>query len=211
MSEGTDKCKLSFASSPNSWRKLVIERDNYICQVCRKKGESSSLEAHHIIPLELIEKHEKLCPLALLIANGMAVHRNCHPEKGMALGQQKAEDLLRQMLGEDNWEILESHIFGDFLENEEEVDTSEELLKSDGDELDNRDEVLDGLYIGLYVDELLEDMQRKYRNAVKRRLIALGLDNIANWSREQIIEAKSYKQSPEPWQNRVNAIKTAIA
>jgi len=203
-----NECKPIFASSFNNWRELVIELDNYTCQICGKKGESGSLEAHHIIPLAFIGKNEKLYPLGLLIANGMAVHKNCHPEKGMTFGKQVAEDLLRQMLGEKNWEILESIILDYPSEAEEDLYSSENTFEDRSEELNSPAEVL-FYYIAGDVEELLEQIQRKYQSIVKRRLLALGLDNIAEWTREQIIEAKACELNTERWQFSADRIKTA--
>lgn len=199
-----NECKPSFASSLNNWRKLVIQQDNYTCQICGKKGKSSSLEAHHIVPIEFIQKHQKLYPLAFLIANGMTVHKSCHPEKGRALGEQEAEDLIRVLMGEETWKIVGSlGILDDFIEDDEEVDSSDGVLDY------SAHDIVDDIAVELI--DLEEEIKHKYRNTVKRRLLALGLDNMANWTREQITEARSYKPNPGIYQKRINIIKTYIA
>jgi len=33
-----------------AWKKNVKERDDYICQICKKKLEGRSCHAHHILP-----------------------------------------------------------------------------------------------------------------------------------------------------------------
>lgn len=34
----------------DAWKKRVKERDNYTCQVCKKKLSSKNCHAHHILP-----------------------------------------------------------------------------------------------------------------------------------------------------------------
>ena len=209
-----NECKPIFASSPANWHKLVIELANYTCQICGKKGESDSLEAHHIIPLAFIEKHEKLYPLAFLIANGMAVHKNCHPGKGRLMGEQEAEEQLHLLLGEETTRILGSLGFFESYSGSVEDMESPGLLESsssfeDIEELASFDEVL-GDDIILDLIGLQAEMAQKYRKTVMRRLLALGVENVHNWTREQIMAATSYRPYSEKWQYTINRIKTAI-
>lgn len=52
------------------WRKAVSQRDNYVCQLCAKKG--GSLEADHIKPFW--KYHE----LRLELSNGRTLCEKCH-------------------------------------------------------------------------------------------------------------------------------------
>ena len=53
-----------------TWTKLVKERDGYICQDCRKKGDSLTLHAHHIKPSALGGKN--------VLENGITLCDPCH-------------------------------------------------------------------------------------------------------------------------------------
>jgi 5-methylcytosine-specific restriction endonuclease McrA len=53
-----------------NWRKSVLKRDNYICQLC-KKGDCE-LHAHHILP------KRKFWDLREDIQNGITLCRSCH-------------------------------------------------------------------------------------------------------------------------------------
>lgn len=52
------------------WRKLVFERDEYICQECKIKG--GYLEAHHIKPFSLFPD------LRFVLENGITLCKTCH-------------------------------------------------------------------------------------------------------------------------------------
>lgn len=57
------------------WRKAVFERDNYTCQICKKrnkKGISVYLEADHILSFELYPQ------LRFVISNGRTLCKECH-------------------------------------------------------------------------------------------------------------------------------------
>ena len=56
------------------WRKLVLERDNYICQHCERhcKKHEKGLAAHHIKP------YATYPDLRLEVSNGLTLCRQCH-------------------------------------------------------------------------------------------------------------------------------------
>lgn len=55
------------------WRKLVMQRDNWLCQECLRQGRiTPATEAHHKIPLE--ERPD----LALNVDNGEGLCWDCH-------------------------------------------------------------------------------------------------------------------------------------
>jgi len=59
------------------WRKKVFERDNYICQKCKKrskKGERIELHPHHILNFS---NHEDL---RFIVDNGVTLCVECHQE-----------------------------------------------------------------------------------------------------------------------------------
>ena len=53
-----------------NWRRMVLYRDNYACQICEKVG--GLLEVHHIIPFA----HNK--KLRFNLDNGITMCRDCH-------------------------------------------------------------------------------------------------------------------------------------
>jgi 5-methylcytosine-specific restriction endonuclease McrA len=55
------------------WRRLVMQRDNWLCQECLRHGRiTPATEAHHKIPLE--ERPD----LGLNVDNGEALCWDCH-------------------------------------------------------------------------------------------------------------------------------------
>ena len=59
------------------WRRLVMQRDNWLCQECKRKGRTPippATEAHHIISIE--ERPD----LALDVDNGEGLCWTCHEE-----------------------------------------------------------------------------------------------------------------------------------
>lgn len=52
------------------WRRIVFERDNYVCQICKKRG--GMLHAHHI------KEFSKSPELILDLENGITVCVKCH-------------------------------------------------------------------------------------------------------------------------------------
>lgn len=56
----------------NTWKKDVLKRDNYTCQLCGKTGEETILNVHHI---ERYADNEKL---RTDINNGITLCCNCH-------------------------------------------------------------------------------------------------------------------------------------
>lgn len=62
-------------SAHRRWRRLVMQRDNWLCQEClRNKRITAATEAHHKIPIE--ERPD----LALDVDNGEALCWHCHEE-----------------------------------------------------------------------------------------------------------------------------------
>lgn len=60
------------------WRREVFERDNYICQDCKKSGSKvGRLEPHHIIPIRVLIKNNQL-NLIYEVSNGKTLCRECH-------------------------------------------------------------------------------------------------------------------------------------
>lgn len=55
-----------------NWAKEVLERDNYICQMCGRKFRKNFLHAHHIKALSGYPS------LALDVLNGLTLCKNCH-------------------------------------------------------------------------------------------------------------------------------------
>lgn len=53
----------------NEWRKAVLERDNYTCQLC---GNKERLETHHIVPILIVP--ERIFDLS----NGQTLCYECH-------------------------------------------------------------------------------------------------------------------------------------
>ena len=55
------------------WRQLVMQRDNWLCQECLRRGKiTPATEAHHKIPLE--DRPD----LGLDVSNGEGLCWNCH-------------------------------------------------------------------------------------------------------------------------------------
>lgn len=55
------------------WRKLVMQKCNWLCQECKRNGKiTPATEAHHIIPLD--ERPD----LGLDVDNGEALCWDCH-------------------------------------------------------------------------------------------------------------------------------------
>jgi 5-methylcytosine-specific restriction endonuclease McrA len=61
-------------SSPQyqEWRKTCLERDGYLCQMCRKKTFKCYLEVHHI------KKWSKNLSLRFDATNGITLCKKCH-------------------------------------------------------------------------------------------------------------------------------------
>ena len=71
------------------WRKSVFERDNYTCQICKKRG--GKLHPHHHLP------KSKFPELANSIHNGQTLCEDCHkqtPTYGNQCSHIKREDFL---------------------------------------------------------------------------------------------------------------------
>ena len=54
------------------WRKAVLERDNYTCQICGASGPDVELHAHHIQPFKEYKE------LRFDVDNGETLCRDCH-------------------------------------------------------------------------------------------------------------------------------------
>ena len=62
-----------------NWRKLVFERDGYICKKCNKKN--TYLQAHHI------QNFSENLELRFVISNGITFCKNCHKLFHMRFGR----------------------------------------------------------------------------------------------------------------------------
>lgn len=65
----TDEDRKRHRSGINTWRKLVLKRDDYTCQVC---GSTESLIAHHL------DGYKDNSALATDVDNGVTVCKGCH-------------------------------------------------------------------------------------------------------------------------------------
>lgn len=86
--------KIRNSSKYKRWRKLVFERDNYICQKCGKKG--CYLHAHHI---EHFADNEKRI---FDLKNGITLCRECHsrlPKHRRVLTRLEKEKIRKKLLG----------------------------------------------------------------------------------------------------------------
>ena len=66
------------------WRKSVFERDDYTCQICRKRSSKNNhvyIVADHIKPYALFKE------LRLDVSNGRTLCRGCHYKHGAVLNQ----------------------------------------------------------------------------------------------------------------------------
>ena len=74
------------------WRRLVFERDNYICQDC---GSKEKIEAHHKKSLQVILmennihtlKEAKDCQELWKVGNGITYCRKCHIKNDKYIGR----------------------------------------------------------------------------------------------------------------------------
>jgi hypothetical protein len=91
----TDVAKGAFAPSLAAWHRMVLYRDNYICQKCGKKitkqwkqsgqRKLATNKGHHIISQSLADQCERR-ELKTLLANGIAYCSGCHWEEHRRLG-----------------------------------------------------------------------------------------------------------------------------
>lgn len=65
-----ERVRLCNTKQYKDWRKSVYQRDDYICQICFKRG--GSLEAHHI------KSWAKYPELRFEVHNGQTLCKNCH-------------------------------------------------------------------------------------------------------------------------------------
>lgn len=72
------------------WRKLVMQRDNWLCQECLRHGNiTPATDAHHKKTLEDYPW------LALDVDNGEALCRSCHEDTKMFKNKTKLRDGVR--------------------------------------------------------------------------------------------------------------------
>lgn len=64
------KTKLRLATKYKEWRKEILENDNFVCQICKKRG--GKLHAHHL------KKWNKYPKLRFDIHNGITICKECH-------------------------------------------------------------------------------------------------------------------------------------
>jgi len=57
----------------NTWRITILDRDNYTCQICKRK--SGVLHVHHIKPFAVYKE------LRLDLDNGITLCKDCHLSK----------------------------------------------------------------------------------------------------------------------------------
>lgn len=82
------------------WSSYVLKRDNYVCQICGKKG--GNLVAHHIVSLSEIKERYQIesmtevfgCNLLFNTNNGLTVCDRCHKE--FHFGGNKKDDFGRR-------------------------------------------------------------------------------------------------------------------
>ena len=75
------------------WREIVLRRDEYRCQSCKRYGVNrEATEAHHIIPIS------SRPDLAHRLDNGVALCRACHNELEPRTGEyQPPEWMLKRL------------------------------------------------------------------------------------------------------------------
>lgn len=83
-----DRCVRS-SKEANDWRKAVFAKDDYICQICKKRG--GYLEAHHIKQFAHYPK------LRFELSNGKTLCRKCH-DKTKEGGPIKKPALTRRVM-----------------------------------------------------------------------------------------------------------------
>lgn len=70
------KLKRDFKTKLEEWKKLVLIRDNYCCQKCKKNLLNQQKNVHHIISLQSVKR--KYPELLEDINNGITLCGYCH-------------------------------------------------------------------------------------------------------------------------------------
>ena len=77
------------------WRELVLRRDMYRCQMCKRFGRNvEATEAHHIIPLQVRPD------LGRVLSNGVGLCRACHNALEPRTGEYAPPDWMLKRVGE---------------------------------------------------------------------------------------------------------------
>lgn len=78
--------KIRKLSEYKIWRETVFRRDDFTCQICKKRG--GRLEPHHIKPLKVFIKEYEIktveeainCESLWKVENGLTLCKQCHKE-----------------------------------------------------------------------------------------------------------------------------------
>lgn len=85
-SQGERNCKWN-GGGKNWWRKQVLQRDDYTCQVCELRDETEGfMDTHHI--KRVVDFPELKCK----VSNGMTLCPNCHKRKSLKERHYRSEN-----------------------------------------------------------------------------------------------------------------------